>query len=221
MEHYSQIINAIAHAMGVAWASGINLYAAIFVLGIFGTVGDMALPPNLQILTHPVIICVAGGMYLLEFVADKIPGVDTAWNTVHTFIYIPAGAILASQAVGNVDPVVAITAGLIGGGITASTHVTKTGAKAILLEPTSNWTASVIKDASVIGGLWAALTNPLLFIVLLIAFILLMIWLLPRIWKGVKKVFGFLWQWLEYRGSGGRGQDIPDIPPRQDRSDWP
>ncbi|MEN8231582.1 MAG: DUF4126 domain-containing protein, partial [Thermodesulfobacteriota bacterium] len=100
MADLNSIIQTIALTMGVAWASGINLYAAILVLGIMGSTGNIALPPDLIILSDPLIISGAGVMYIVEFFADKIPGVDNGWDTVHTFIRIPLGALLAAAAVG-------------------------------------------------------------------------------------------------------------------------
>ena len=195
MEQLDQIAAIIALTMGVAWASGINLYAAILVLGILGATGSMTLPPDLQILAHPLVIAAAGFMYLVEFVTDKIPGVDTGWDTLHTFIRIPAGALLAAGVVGEIDPVVSLVAAIIGGGLAAGTHATKAGSRVMINtspEPLSNWIVSLVEDAAVIAGLWTALHFPWLFIAFLIAFIALVIWLLPKIWKGIKKVFGSL-----------------------------
>lgn len=190
-----QIANTIALTMGVAWASGINLYAAILVLGLLGTTGNMVLPSDLQILANPVVIAAAGFMFVVEFVADKIPGVDTGWDAVHTFIRIPAGALLAAGAVGEANPAIVLAAAIIGGGMAAGTHATKSGTRVIINtspEPVSNWVASLVEDAAVIGGLWTALHYPWLFIILLILFIVLMIWLLPKVWRGIGKVFAFL-----------------------------
>lgn len=192
MADLDPIIQTIALTMGVAWASGINLYAAILVLGIMGSTGNIALPPNLMILSDPLIISGAGVMYIVEFFADKIPGVDNGWDTVHTFIRIPLGALLAAAAVGDVNPSVAITAALLGGSLAASTHATKAGTRVLINaspEPFTNWFASLGEDAAVIAGLWAALHYPLLFVIFIIFFILLLIWLLPKIWKGVIKIF--------------------------------
>lgn len=190
-----QVAGTIALTMGAAWASGINLYAAILVLGLLGATGNMVLPPALQVLAHPAVIAAAGFMYLVEFVADKIPGVDTGWDTLHTFIRIPAGALLAAGAVGEVNPAITLAAAIIGGGIAAATHATKSGTRVIINtspEPVSNWAASLVEDIAVVAGLWTALNHPWVFIVLLIAFILLMIWLLPKLWRGFKKVFELL-----------------------------
>jgi len=181
--------------MGVAWASGINLYAAILVLGILGATGNISLPPDLVILTDPLVIAAAGVMYTVEFFADKVPGVDNGWDTVHTFIRIPVGALLAAAAVGEVNPAYIIAAALLGGGMAATAHATKAGARILINtspEPLTNWFASLGEDVAVIAGLWAALHYPLLFVLLLLAFILLCIWLLPRIWCGVVTIFSLL-----------------------------
>jgi hypothetical protein len=195
MEHLEPIIKTIALTMGVAWASGINLYAAILVLGVLGSTGNITLPPDLMILTDPLIIAAAGVMYTVEFFADKIPGVDNGWDTVHTFIRIPLGALLAAAAVGEMNPSVAIAAALLGGGLAASTHATKSGARVLINtspEPITNWITSLGEDALVIVGLWTALHYPLVFVCFLVIFILLLIWLLPKIWRGVIKILSML-----------------------------
>jgi hypothetical protein len=189
------IIQTIALSMGVAWASGINLYAAILVLGIMGATGNIALPPDLMVLTDPLIITAAGVMYIVEFFADKIPGVDNGWDTVHTFIRIPLGALLAAAAVGEVNTSVVISAALLGGGLTASTHATKAGSRMLINaspEPFTNWFTSLGEDVAVIAGLWTAFHYPLLFVIFLIVFILLAIWFLPKIWRGLVKIFALL-----------------------------
>jgi hypothetical protein len=191
MEQLDQIASIIALTMGVAWASGINLYAAILMLGLMGSTGNMVLPPDLQILMNPLVIFAAGAMYLIEFVADKVPGVDNSWDTLHTFIRIPAGAALAAGAVGEVDPAVALAVAIVGGGLAAGVHATKTGSRVLINaspEPFSNWVASISEDILVVAGLWTALHYPWIFIFFLILFILLMIWLLPKIWRGIKWV---------------------------------
>lgn len=195
MEHLDPIIKTIALTMGVAWASGINLYAAILVLGILGTTGNITLPPDLVVLTDPLVMVAAGVMYAIEFFADKIPGVDNGWDTVHTFIRIPVGALLAAAAVGEVNPSVVIAAALLGGGMAATTHAAKAGSRVLINtspEPFTNWFTSLGEDAAVIAGLWTALHYPLIFVVFLVVFILLLVWLLPRIWRGVIKIFSLL-----------------------------
>lgn len=192
MDEYSQLIATISISMGVAWASGINLYAAILMLGIMGSTGNIVLPTDLQVLSDPMVIAAAGFMYCVEFFADKVPGVDTGWDAMHTFVRVPAGAILAAGAVGDMSSAAGITAGILGGGMAFTSHSLKAGSRVLINtspEPVSNWTASIAEDIAVIGGLWTALNYPLLFIFLLIIFILLMIWLLPKLWNGIKSVF--------------------------------
>jgi len=189
------ITQTIALTMGVAWASGINLYAAILMLGYLGTTGSLDLPPDLQILSSPMVMLTAGLMFCIEFFTDKVPGVDSVWDGISTFIRIPAGAVLAAGAVGDVGTAAQLAAGIAGGALTAGSHATKAGTRVLINtspEPVSNWFASVGEDVAVILGLWTALYHPLLFIVLLILFILFMIWALPKLWRGIKKVFGFI-----------------------------
>lgn len=195
MEHLEPIIKTIALTMGVAWASGINLYAAILVLGILGSTGNITLPPELVILSDPLIIAAAGVMYVIEFFADKIPGVDNGWDTIHTFIRIPLGALLAAAAVGEVNPAVAIAAALLGGGLAASTHAAKAGSRVLINtspEPVTNWITSLGEDILVIAGLWTALHYPLVFVIFLVVFLILLVLLLPKIWRGVLKIISLL-----------------------------
>ncbi len=198
-----EILPYIALSMGVAWASGINLYAAILVLGLLGLSGNIPLPETLQALQNPFVIGVAGFMYCVEFFADKIQGVDSAWDTLHTFIRIPAGAVLAATAVGDVDPAIAISAALVGGGLTAGTHLAKASTRLLVNtspEPFSNIGASLAEDTVVVGGLLTALYYPSLFLVLLVAFVALMIWLLSILIRALKGIFDSL-KWF-FRGRG-------------------
>ena len=192
MEQLNHIAGIIALSMGTAWASGINLYAAILTLGLLGATGQMALPPNLAIVTQPIVILAAGVMFCIEFFADKIPGVDTGWDTIHSFIRIPGGALLAAAAVGDVNPAVMLAAGILGGGLAAGTHAAKAGSRVLINtspEPFSNWLASIGEDLAVITGVWVALAHPWLFLGFMVVFVLLLIWLLPKLWRGIKAVF--------------------------------
>jgi hypothetical protein len=195
MDALNQISATLALSMGLAWASGINLYATLFMLGYLANTGNIDLPPDLQIVANPIVMGAAGLMYCIEFFADKMPGVDTGWDTIHTFIRIPAGAMLAAGAIGHLNPAVELAAAILGGGLAAGTHVAKAGSRVLINtspEPFSNWFASVSEDVIVITGVWACINHPVLFLIALAGFILLMIWLLPRIWVSVKKVFGFI-----------------------------
>ena len=210
------LTQTIALTMGVAWASGINLYAAMLMLGYMGMTGNIDLPPGLEVLTDPMVMVAAGVMYCVEFFTDKIPGVDTGWDGISTFIRIPAGAILAAGAIGDVSQPAQLAAAIVGGTLATGSHATKAGSRVLINsspEPFSNWLASVGEDIAVIMGLWTALFNPVLFIVLLVLFILLMIWLLPKIWRGIKKVFGFLTRWSGTRkNSNGPPQGRDNSP---------
>lgn len=199
MESYNEIIGIIALTFGASWASGINLYATILALGVASTTGAIELPENLQILSNPLVIGAAGFMYFVEFFADKVPGVDTGWDTIHTFIRIPAGALLASGMIAPTEAGLAaeIAVGILGGGLAAATHATKAGSRVLINtspEPVTNWTASLAEDIAVFTGLWAALNHPYWFVASIILFLLLLIWLLPKLWRGIKKVFKFLFK---------------------------
>jgi len=192
-------VSVIALSMGAAWASGINLYATLFMLGYMGTTGNINLPAEMDVLSNPMVMTAAGFMYCVEFFADKIPGVDSGWDTIHTFIRIPAGAMLASSAVGDVTPAVELTSAILGGVLATGTHTTKAGSRLLINtspEPVTNWTASISEDLLVIGGLWAALHHPVLFVIGLVVFILVMIWLLPRLWRLIKRIFYRIGSWL-------------------------
>jgi hypothetical protein len=206
------ITHTIALTMGVAWASGINLYATLLVLGYMGMTGNIDLPPDLQILSDPMVMVAAGLMYCIEFFADKVPGVDTGWDTLHTFIRIPAGAILAAGAVGDVGTGAQLAAGIIGGTLATGTHATKAGSRVLINtspEPVTNWFTSVGEDVAVVLGLWTALNNPVLFLALLAVFIVLMIWLLPKIWRGIRKLLAWLRQRLGGSAPPARGGEPP------------
>jgi len=187
-----ETVAVISVSLGAAWASGINLYAAVFVLGLLGATGATELPPDLKILQHPGVMAAAGFMYCIEFFADKIPGVDTAWDTIHSFIRIPAGALLAAGAITTLSPEAQLIGLLLGGTLAAGTHFAKTGTRVLVNtspEPFSNWTLSVGEDIAVILGLWTALHHPVLFLGFLAAFIILLIWLTPKLWRAIRRLY--------------------------------
>ena len=199
MTEFDTLISTIALTMGVSWASGINLYAACLMLGLGGMTNNIDLPAGLEILEDPLVLSAAGLMYFIEFFADKVPGVDSSWDGLHTFIRIPAGVFLASASVGDVTPALEIAAGLLGGTLSATSHATKAGGRLLINtspEPVTNWTASITEDIAVLTGLWAALNHPIIFIVLLVLFILFAVWLLPKVWRLLGKIFGFVGRML-------------------------
>ncbi len=186
-----ETIQIISLMLGTAWASGINLYAAVLALGYFGATGQVTLPEELQLLATPQVMMAAGFMYMVEFFADKVPGVDTGWDAIHTFIRIPAGALLAAGMAQGIDVNAAteFAALLVGGGIAASSHATKAGGRLLINtspEPVTNWTASIAEDIAVIGGMWTALHHPWIFLAALAVFLIFVAWLLPKIWRGLK-----------------------------------
>ncbi|MCA3069606.1 MAG: DUF4126 domain-containing protein [Rhodocyclaceae bacterium] len=186
-----ELIETLALASGLAWASGIRLYAVLFFAGALGRFGYVDLPGGLQWLGHPLMIAVSGLLCMLEFAADKVPGLDSLWDAVHTFIRIPAGALLAAASLGQPDSAVTLAAMLSGGALASGAHFTKAASRALINtspEPFSNVAASTIEDALVIGGLWAALFHPAAFLALLLVFVGIMLWLLPRLWRGLRKV---------------------------------
>jgi hypothetical protein len=192
MDELDKVTQALALTLGVAWASGINLYAAMLALGLMGATGHMTLPPGLEVLANPVVIAAAGFMYAIEFFADKIPGVDSAWDVVHTFIRIPAGAILAAEAATSIDPAMSIAAALLGGALAGSMHVTKAATRLLINaspEPFSNSIASLTEDAAVFGGIWMMTQHPNWFLVLLVVMLAGVVWAMPKLWRGVRSVF--------------------------------
>jgi hypothetical protein len=189
------ILQSVALAGGMAWASGMRLYAVVFIAGMLGKFGYLQLPSTLQVLENPIVLGIAGFMLVMEFLADKIPAIDSAWDGIHAFIRIPAGALLAALALGDHDPAWMVAAGLVGGTLTAGTFAAKAGSRALINtspEPFSNITTSFGEDALVASGLFTAFHWPVVFLVLLGVFVLLLIWLLPKIFRGVRMVFGGL-----------------------------
>ncbi|MBX3715896.1 MAG: DUF4126 domain-containing protein [Burkholderiales bacterium] len=174
-----QLLQAVALGSLLAWASGIRLYLVVFVLGLAARYGYLALPDGLAILTHGYVIAAAGFLLAIEFLADKVPGIDSAWDAVHTFIRIPAGALLAAGVAGDDLTAITVAAGLLGGTITAGTHFAKAGGRAAINtspEPLSNWVASFTEDAMVLGGIWVALNHPVVFLAALAVFIAFAAW---------------------------------------------
>ena len=188
-------LQTVALAGGLAWASGMRLYAVVFIAGLLGRLEYLHLPASLQVLENPWVLGLSGLLLLVEFLADKIPVVDSLWDSVHSFIRIPAGALLAALALGDHDPAWMVVAGLLGGTLSAGTHALKAGSRALINtspEPFSNIATSLGEDVLVGSGLAVAIFHPLLFLVLLGFFVALLIWLLPKLWRGARSLFGWL-----------------------------
>lgn len=185
-------VSQLALVGGLAWASGIRLYVTLFVIGMLGRFGYLHLPEQLLVLQHTWVLTASGIMVLGEFLADKVPGLDSIWDAIHTFIRIPAGAFLAWGAMGESTPAAQAAAAILGGLITGGTHLAKSGGRAAINtspEPLSNWTASFGEDGLVLGGLFLAITHPLVFLVLLVLFLALVVWLLPKVLRFLTGLF--------------------------------
>ena len=185
-------VEALSLAMGAAWTSGINLYATVAALGTARQMELIQLPHNLEVLAHPAVIAIACIMYVIEFFADKVPYFDSGWDALHTFIRVPAGAILAARALGDLNPALELAAMLAGGSIALAAHGAKAATRLALNaspEPFTNWTASVTEDAAVLGGIWLIFNNPALMVTFVIGFVGLGVWLMPKLFRLAKRGF--------------------------------
>lgn len=179
-------------ALGSAWTSGINLYATVSVLGLLQRFGGVKLPGGLEMLDSWWIIGIAGGLYIIEFFADKIPYVDSVWDVVHTFIRVPAGVIVSYAAVSDMSSEIAIPAALIGGGFAFASHGTKSALRMganLSPEPVSNWVLSIIEDAIAFIGTFLAVFAPIIIAIVLVVFALLFLWFFPKIVRAVRRLF--------------------------------
>ncbi|HEX8738466.1 MAG TPA: DUF4126 domain-containing protein [Pyrinomonadaceae bacterium] len=183
--------SVLSLALGSAWTSGINLYATVTVLGLLQRFGATKLPGGLEVLDNWWIIGIAGFLYLVEFVADKVPYVDSVWDVIHTFIRVPAGAIVAYEATNNLDPSVSVIACLLGGGLAFSSHGTKAALRAtanLSPEPVSNWALSFIEDGIAIIGSILAVFAPVIIAVVLVVFLLIFFWMMPKFLRAVRRM---------------------------------
>ncbi len=181
------MLESIALGAGLSWGSGLRLYLTVFCAGMAARLGWLHLPPSLEVLASTWVIASAGVLAAIEFFADKIPFVDSAWDAIHTFIRIPAGIVLGAAALGQMDPAVTVLAGLAGGALAGTAHLAKAGSRALINtspEPFSNVAASAGEDVSTVGGLALAFFLPAVFLVMLLVFVVLAWWWLPRVWRG-------------------------------------
>ena len=178
---------ALAGALG--WASGLRLYAVLFIVGASGFLHWIDLPAGLSVLAHPLVLAASGFMCFVEFFADKIPGVDSAWDVVQTFIRIPAGAALAASVFGDASTATMLAAAIVGGTLAAGSHLAKAGSRAVINtspEPFSNWAASFGEELAVGTVLWLAFAHPVAALVVLAVLVALTIWLFPKVWRLVR-----------------------------------
>ncbi len=186
------LLQSTALATGLAWASGFRLYAAVLLLGLLGRHDVITLPSGLALLQDDWVLWVSGVLAVGEFLADKIPAFDSVWDALHTFVRIPAGSLLAWGVFHDATPAVQLAAALLGGVITSGTHLTKAGTRAIINtspEPFTNWGASIGEDLTLLGGLYLIWNYPLVFLALLALFLLLAVWLLPKLWRALRRVW--------------------------------
>jgi hypothetical protein len=186
------IIPILGVALGAAWTAGINLYATVAVLGLLQHYRLAKLPGGLEVLDNWVIIGVALSLYVIEFVADKIPYVDTVWDAIHTFIRVPAGAVIALAATAELNPTVQVVAFLIGGGLALSTHGTKATVRAAANtspEPVTNWILSIVEDVFAIGAVIFAVLHPVVILGVILIFLLILVWILPKVVRRIRKMF--------------------------------
>ena len=177
------MLSTLALSLGTGWASGLNPYAAVLVLGIAGLSGALQLPVDLQVLQSPWVLGAAGVLYAINFFADKVPAIDSVNDFIHTFLRIPAGAVLAAGAASNLDPTVTVIAGLVGGTLAAGAHTTKTGMRVMANaspEPFSNIGLSFLDDVLAVGIVWVAIKYALVFFGVLAVGLIIMAWLLPK-----------------------------------------
>ncbi len=181
----------IALAAALGWASGFRLYAAVFLTGAMGYAGWLALPEGLHLLQHPAVLGASGFMLLVEFFADKILWIDSLWDTVHSVIRIPAGALLAAGVFGADSATMGLVAGILGGSLAATAFATKATTRAAINtspEPVSNWLASFFEDGLAVGVIWLATQYPVAFGIALMLMLVLSVLLLIVLWKFLKLV---------------------------------
>jgi len=201
MDAFRQLLDTpqlLALAAALGWASGVRLYAAVFLVGAAGFMGWIDLPQGLKILQHPGVLAASGFMCFVEFFADKIPLVDSMWDTVHTVIRIPAGAALAAGALGADSQAMGWIAALLGGSLAATSHTAKLTTRAAVNtspEPFSNIAVSLFEDGFVVFMLWLAVTHPVVFAIVLVltlvAAVLLMVVLVKFLRIVVRKLSEF------------------------------
>ena len=195
----TQLISTIAVAMGASWVSGINLYATVATLGLLSRFAHLRLPGELDVLTSWWVIGVAGVLYLIEFFADKIPIVDSTWDVIHTFIRVPAGAVLAASAFGDFDRSIQVIALLLGGGLALSSHGTKAATRAIINaspEPVSNIVASVVEDILAVVSIICSVLFPVLLFLIVGVGLVISFLVFKRIIRFFRQVVRSIRGWL-------------------------
>jgi hypothetical protein len=198
LQHFDTLqLLALAAALG--FASGLRLYAVLFIVGGIGYLGLVELPAGLNILTHPFVLAASGFMCFVEFFADKIPGVDSLWDVVQTFVRVPAGAALAAGVFGDASSASMLAAGILGGTLAAGSHLAKSGSRAVINtspEPFSNWTASFGEELAVGTLLWLAFAHPVAALVVVAVLVALSVWLIPKVWRLLRALVARVIGWF-------------------------
>jgi hypothetical protein len=189
-----EALNSIGVLLGSSWGSGVNLYMTVAGLGIADKMHWITLPGSMKVLSNPLIILVAILMYVVEFAADKIPYVDSIWDSVHTFIRPAGGAALGYMAAANVGPAVQIPVALVTGAVAMDSHLTKATARVAInsTAPGTNAIASITEDVAVLGILYLIIKHPVISAVVVILFIAFSIWFLITMFRFLKKVFSYI-----------------------------
>lgn len=188
-------LTTLSMAMGSAWLSGINLYATVLTLGLLQRFSGIHLPGSMGVVGEWWVIGIAAALYLVEFVADKIPAVDSVWDAIHTFIRVPAGAVLAASAFANVSPLVSAVALLVGGGVALSSHGTKAATRLAANtspEPVSNIALSLTEDVVTFGSTLLMVFYPVIILIAVIVFLIIAIWLVPKIVRALRRLIARL-----------------------------
>jgi Domain of unknown function (DUF4126) len=186
------ILTALGQTIPFAFASGLNIYATVAVLGLCSRYGLVTLPDQFRALDHPVVIGLALTMYVVEFVADKIPWLDTAWDVAHTIVRPLGGALVAVAALGDASSGTQLLAALVGGSVAMTTHLTKTSARAAANtspEPFSNWALSLGEDALAIGLSYGALQHPRIALAIALVLLIAIVGFASLIVRAVRRRF--------------------------------
>jgi hypothetical protein len=195
-------LTTMATALGSAWLSGINLYATVLTLGLLQRFGLAHLPGELGALSDWRVIAVAAGLYAVEFVADKVPAVDTAWDAVHTFIRVPAGAVLAASAFADFDPIVRMVALLVGGGLAVSSHGSQAATRVAthaMSPPGTGLLVSVGEDLLAFASTILLVFHPLIVLGLVVLALAVTAWFLPKVIRALLRLL----RWIRRGVSGG------------------
>jgi hypothetical protein len=187
-------LETLGFALGTSFASGLNLYATVAAAGLFDRLGIITLPEPLQVLAHPMVLGLAVTLFVIEFVADKIPYVDSVWDAVHTFIRPPAAALLSYSAfAGGVPEQLKIGAALLAGSVALTSHGAKATTRAaanVSPEPVSNWTLSLAEDSIAVFLAWLAAAHPIITAVVVLVLVIVAVLLIWRLFRFFRQVVG-------------------------------